>query len=371
LASKGMNSSYFLTMNILGDGKDVWPYVNPNDVTRFDVSKLDQWEIVFQHMQAKGILLHLVLQETENETMLDNGDTGAMRQLYFRELIARFGHHLALNWNLGEENGPASWSPVGQNDRQRKAMAKFLKVNDPYKHPVLLHTHSHDPLRSAMLDSIIGFEYLDGLSLQQDKREFAGSVVETWRKKAKKTGRDWLITMDEIGMWHTAALPDNQNPNHDTLRQYALWGTLMSGAAGVEWYFGAKHPHNDLTSEDWRQRDRLWELTSYAITFFNDYLPFWEMKPAHELINLKEAYCLQKADQIYAIYLPEMGQHKIDLSRASGEFNVEWYDPLNGGILQQGSLAKIKGGAIRTIGNPPVRKVHSNEKDWVCLLRKI
>ncbi len=35
-----MNSVYFLTLNILGDGKDVWPYINPKDLTQFDVSKL-------------------------------------------------------------------------------------------------------------------------------------------------------------------------------------------------------------------------------------------------------------------------------------------------------------------------------------------
>ncbi|MGK2861104.1 MAG: DUF5060 domain-containing protein, partial [Chitinophagaceae bacterium] len=195
LASKRMNTAYFLTLNILGDGKDVWPYTSPDEFTRFDVSKLDQWEIVFQHMQSKGILLHIVLQETENETMLDNGDTGPLRQLYFRELIARFGHHLALVWNLGEENGPAPWSPAGQNDNQRKAMAKFLKETDPYKHPVLLHTHSVDPLRSDILNDMLGFKYVDGLSLQQATREEAGTVVETWRAKSKEAGQDWLITM--------------------------------------------------------------------------------------------------------------------------------------------------------------------------------
>lgn len=370
LASKGMNSSYFLTMNILGDGKDVWPYVNPEDVNRFDISKLEQWEIVFQHMQSKGILLHLVLQETENETMLDKGDTGPMRQLYFREMIARFGHHLALNWNLGEENGPASWSPVGQNDRQRKAMAKYLKDTDPYKHPVLLHTHSHDPLRSSILDSILGYQYLDGLSLQQDKREMAAEVVETWRSKAKEKGHDWLITMDEIGMWHTAALPDNEDPNHDTLRQYALWGTLLSGGAGVEWYFGAKHPHNDLTSEDWRQRDRLWELTNNAINFFQENLPYWEMQPEHKLINSSNAYCLRKTGHVYAIYLPKLGQHTIDLTSVQGEFTVQWFDPLNGGPLQNGSIEKIKGGQVERLGNPSLMTDNSNQQDWVCLVRK-
>lgn len=371
LASKGMNASYFLTMNILGDGKDVWPYSNPDDVTRFDVSKLEQWEIVFRHMQSKGILLHFVLQETENETMLDDGDTGPMRQLYFREMIARFGHHLALNWNLGEENGPASWSPVGQNDAQRKAMAKFLKETDPYNHPVLLHTHSHDPLRSSILDSIIGYPYLDGLSLQQDKREMAAEVVETWRSKAKESGHEWLITMDEIGMWHTAALPDVQDPNHNTLRQYALWGTMLSGGAGVEWYFGAKHPHNDLTSEDWRQRDRLWELTNNAIIFFEENLPYWEMEPEHKLINSKDAYCLRKTGEIYAIYLPRSSRNTIDLTNVQGDFIVKWYNPLNGGALQTGSIEKINGGQVSGLGNPPSKEDNSIPQDWICLVKKV
>jgi len=270
LASKGMNSAYFLTMNILGDGKDVWPFLTPEEFTRFDVSKLAQWEMLFQHMQSKGVLLHMVLQETENETLLDGGNTGPLRQLYFREMIARFGHHLGLVWNLGEENGPADWSPVGQNDAQRKAMAKFLKDNDPYNHPVLLHTHSHDPLRADILNDIIGYEYVDGLSLQVDHREGAPEVVSEWRSKSKDKGHPWLITMDEIGMWHTAVLADSQDPFHPTIRRYALWGTLLSGGAGVEWYFGAKHPNNDLTSEDWRERDQLWTITNHARLFFEN-----------------------------------------------------------------------------------------------------
>ncbi len=370
LASKGMNTIYFLTMNIGGDGKDVWPYIHPSDFTRFDVSKLEQWEKVFQHMQSKGILLHIVLQETENETLLDKGDTGPLRQLYYRELIARFAHHNALIWNLGEENGPASWSPVGQNTVQRKAMATFLKKNDPYQHPVLLHTHSHDPLRSDILKDLLGFKDLDGLSLQQDKREQADSIMAAWRKQSAVSGQEWLITMDEIGMWYTGALTDTADVDHPTLRKYALWGTLLSGGAGVEWYFGGKHVSNDLTSEDWRLRDRLWEITNHAKVFFEQYLPYWEMTPAHDLVNLPEGYCFRKANEVYALYLPSSGTPcQLDLRETTGTFSVQWYDPLAGGDLQEGSIATLKGGTKQAIGNPPKNLVGA-EKDWVVLVRK-
>ncbi len=371
LSSTGMNVVYFLTMNINGDGKDVWPYISPEVFNRFDVSKLAQWEIVFRHMQSKGIMLHIVLQETENETLLDNGDTGPMRQLYLRELIARFGHHLALQWNLGEENGPAHWTPIGQNDQQRKSMTSFIKRTDPYDHPVLLHTHSSDPIRSGILEPILGFKELDGLSLQVDHREGAATVVQTWKKKAHDSGHDWLITMDEIGEWHTGAVSDSLDPNHDTLRRYVLWGTLLSGAAGVEWYFGARNLHNDLTSEDWRRRDRLWELTSYALDFFQTYLPYWEMQPQHALINSESTYCFQKTNEIYAIYLPEPGQYTINLNEVEGRFSIHWYDPLKGGDLQTGSIKIISGDGIREIGNFPSKSEYSKNQDWVVLLKRI
>ena len=366
LASKEMNVAYFLTMNINGDGKDVWPYASPEDFTRFDVSKLAQWEIVFQHMQSKGILLHMVLQETENETMLDAGDTGPMRQLYFREMMARYGHHLGMNFNLGEENGYAEFTPISQNDAQRKSMTDFLTKIDPYNHPILLHTHSHEPYRAYILDSIVGFKNLDGLSLQVDKREGAAEVLSTWKAKARESGHDWMITMDEIGMWHTGAQADAITPNHDSLRKYVLWGTLLSGAAGVEWYFGARNEYHDLNTEDWRSRDRLWELTGYALNFFQEHLPYWEMQPDHQRINTKDAYCLRKTDSVYAIYLPDSNVHTVNLSDTQQKYTVQWFDPLKGGKLLKGSIEHVVGGTAVSLGNPP-----SGQQDWVVLLEVV
>ncbi len=366
LANTGMNSVYFLTMNINGDGKDVWPYVSPEDFTRFDVSKLAQWEVLFKHMQQKGIALHIVLQETENENLLDNGDTGPLRQLYLQELIARFGHHNGLIWNLGEENGPANWSPIGQNDAQRKAMAKFLKENDPYGHPVLLHTHSHDPLRKDILDSILGYPHVDGLSLQQSEREHAPAIVAHWKKKSKGTTNPWAISMDEIGIWHTGAKIDKDDPEHYTLVRYALWGTLLSGAAGVEWYFGGRQPHNDLNSEDWGQRDQLWKFTNNAKAFFETYLSYWKMKPCQKLLSNTQAFALSKSNDIYAIYVPGGSSTTLNLSNVNGSYTIHWYHPWKGGELVTGSTAMISGGQTVLLGQPP----YDIQKDWVALLRK-
>ena len=80
LASTGMNSVYFLTMNVIGDGKDVWPWTDYDERFRFDVSKLDQWEIVFSHMDRLGLMMHVVTQETENDQLLDEGELGRETQ---------------------------------------------------------------------------------------------------------------------------------------------------------------------------------------------------------------------------------------------------------------------------------------------------
>jgi hypothetical protein len=367
LASKGMNVAYFLLNNINGDGKDVWPYSDPTDFTRFDVSKLEQWELLFRHMQSKGIMLHMVLQETENETLLDGGDTGPLRKLYLNEMIARFAHHPGLKWNLGEENGPAPFTPVAQDDRQRRDMTSYIKASDPYQHPVLLHTHSHDPPRKEILDQILGFKDLDGLSLQQGERKHAAQVVRHWRQKSIDSGHKWLISMDEIGKWDTGAQSDRADPGHESLRRYVLWGTLLSGAAGVEWYFGANNEHNDLTTEDWSSRDQLWELTKYALDFFEQHLPYWEMEPGQDLVDDKNAYCLAKQGEVYALYLSRPGPVSLNLQSVSGNFSVSWYDPLNGGNLLEGSVTTLSGGGMRALGFPADQRT----QDWVVLVKRL
>jgi len=366
LSKKGMNAVYFLTFNLEGDGKDVWMYANPEDFSRFDVSKLAQWEIVFEHMQQKGLLMHVMTQETENETLLDGGNTGPLRKLYYLELIARFGHHPGLIWDLGEENGPNSWAPEGQTTEQRMAMASFIRKHDPYAHPIFLHTLPSDSMRSAILDPLLGYEYLDGISLQQDQREEVAQVVQQLATQSREAGQEWSITMDEIGMWHTGALTDTADPGHPSLTRHALWGSLLSGAAGVEWYFGGLHVHNDLNSEDWRQRDQLWEITANAKVFFETYLPYWEMEPAHKLIAGGKGYCLRKRGEVYALYLFDYQGQAIDLAGEKGSFSVSWFDPWKGGELQNGSVASITGGGGISLGASPGEK----QQDWVVLLQK-
>jgi hypothetical protein len=355
LASKGMNSVYFLTMNVGGDGKDVWPWIGPHVPDRFDCSKLDQWEIVFSHMDRLGIMLHVVTQETENDQLLDGGELGTERRLYYRELIARFAHHLAVVWNLGEENT--------NTDRQRKDFCRFIHQLDPYGHPIVVHTFpgQYDRVYTPLLKD----PDFHGASLQMGDMSRTHSETMKWVTQSTQSGRKWIVCLDEIGPPDTGVKPDRADPDHDVVRQQALWGNLMAGGAGCEWYFGYNYANNDLNCEDWRSRERMWDQTRYALEFFQRYLPFSQMRPADELTSRKDDYCFAKPGKVYAIYFCEGGS--TDLELPPGRYTVKWYNPRRGGPLQDGTVRLLSGPGSRPIGEPPSEK----SKDWAALVQAV
>ncbi|MDF9797915.1 hypothetical protein OKW21_003178 [Catalinimonas alkaloidigena] len=381
LASEGLNVFSFLTFNVDGDDRNVFPYLlkvpeteyvtyanekaNKNawetlfNRTRFDVSKLEQWERILDYAERKGMFLHFKTHETETDHLMDEGRFGLEGKLYYRELIARFGHHLAMNWNLGEENN----QPIEEVIK----VANYIEQLDPYGHHMVIHTFPNQDERYA---SLIGDQSpLTGASLQLSDKDFRDvhERVLKWRAKSDSSGRQWALAVDEPGNAKFALLPDDEDPEHELARSNALWGTLMAGSYGVEWYFGYNSPNSDLTCEDFRSRDDFWDQNRYAYQFFNEHIPFWEMEPSDALTTDNASYCLAKKDDTYVVYLPPgTPKTSLNLKDNSDTFSVLWYDPFRGGKLQQGSIKEVKGGGTRALGNPP----STEGKDWVILIQK-
>ena len=356
LASEGVNSLYFLTMNVNGDGREVYPWTDYNERYRFDVSKLAQWDIVFRHMQRKGILLHVITQEQENDQLLDGGELGVTRKLYYRELVARFAYHPALIWNLGEENTNTT--------AQQKAFAAYIRALDPYDHPIVVHTFPRD--HEKVYAPLLGYAYMEGPSLQLSKMEGGYAVTRTWVERSAAAGRPWVVMLDEPGNASVGCSPDGPNNNHYACRTEALWANLMAGGGGVEWYFGYQRPHNDLDLEDFRSRNRLWDYTRFARQFFEAHLPFWKMEPvaAADAGAPADAYVLVQPDgpgwKRAALYFPT-GQGAV--RPPEGTYEVYWFDPRNGGALQQTPPYQITGGQSVTL-TPP----YADGQDWAVLL---
>ncbi len=353
LADKGLNGFSFLTYNAGGDGDNVWPFVDRDDPMRYDCSKLDQWGIVFEHATKMGLHLHFKLQETENDdnrrgqkggggtvaTALDGGALGPERKLYLREMIARYGHHLALNWNLGEENT--------QSPEEQRAMAEFIRATDPSGHNIVLHTYPNQ--QEEVYPALLGEKSaLTGASLQNGWDDVHKRTLR-WVRESEKAGKPWVVANDEQGPANLGVPPDpgyqgfdgiakpgtgKGNPySWEDVRRETLWGNLMAGGAGVEYYFGYALPENDLLCEDFRSREKSWDACRIALEFFRDHeIPFWEMNPADELVGNPEGasgkpWCLAKKGQLYLVYLPD-GQPTPDLGLESPE--IQSFDPANG-----------------------------------------
>ena len=130
----------------------------------------------------------------------------------------------------------------------------------------------------------------------------------------------------------------------------------------MEWYFGYRYPHNDLNLEDFRSRENWWKQSSIATAFVKAY-PLEEMESRDELLHVKDAWCLAREGKLYLVYLPRASNARLDLT-GSGAYQLQWFNPREGGDLQQGSAASLEGGRNRSLGQPP----SDPEKDWVAVV---
>ena len=362
LASEHVNSIYFLPMNIGGDGKNVYPFLGPiegegspeNDNLHFDLTKLHQWGIVFGHAQRKGILLHFVLNEAEepNKRELDDGLLGVERRLYYRELVARFGHLPALQWNLCEEYNLR----LKLDPQLVKEYAQYLRDVDPYDHPITVH-HAGDVEKAWT--PFLGDPRFPVTSFQVNET----AVVETWRAKSREAGAPLVIGMDEF-------FPDKTRPdNIDRHRREYIWPIYLSGGQ-MEFILD-----DLLKTEDFREYDRLWRYVAYARQFLEEHLPFWEMEPADALLigasayaganNLVTGQVFMKEGVCYAVYLPSAeNTGTLDLTADQSVFVQRWYNPRTGSF--EGPRTEVQGGGDVLLGSPP----DDVQEDWVVLLAK-
>lgn len=400
LASKGLNAFSFLTYNAAGDGDNVWPFIQREAKLNYDCSKLDQWGIVFDHATNRGLYLHFKLQENEMDDdrlgpnrkdiripeSLDGGILGPERKLYCRELIARFGHALALNWNIGEENT--------QSSDEIRDMAKFLHDTDPYRHNIVVHTFP--PQQDLVYKPLLGDKsLLTGVSLQNSWSNVHQRSLH-WINESTAAGRVWIVPNDEQNPASLGVPCDPGYKGHDgialekkpagsaaegfvsskpytlhDIRKLTLWGNLMAGGAGVEYYFGYQLPENDLVLQDFRSRDKSWDYCRIALEFLSaNRIPLNDMVNSNALVantkNDNSKYCLAKQDELYIVYLPEGGTTDLDLKDARGEFSVLWFNPRSGGALIASDVKQVRGGNAVMLGQPP----QESDQDWVILVRK-
>jgi len=290
--------------------------------------------------------------------LLDGGDLGPTRKLYYRELIARFAHHPVVVWNLGEENTNTT--------EQQKAFAKYVRDTDPYDHPTVIHTFPSQV--DQVYTNLVGYPYLEGPSFQFGKASRTHKETVKFLRLARQAGRQWYACQDEIGPASDCVPPDIHDAERTNIIRHALWGNLMAGGSGVEWIFAydtwPRQPgkHLDIGCENWRPWDKLWDHTAVALEFFHQHLPFIQMDAADKLVNTTNAWCFAKPDDVYAVFVMEGADVKLQLP--VGRFTRDWFDIRNGGDLIPAQ--PVSGPGKIALGKPP----RDAQRDWVVLLRR-
>jgi hypothetical protein len=363
LSEQSLNSIYFMPMNIGADAMDTWPYAgtinrfgsSANDNRHFDISKLRQWGIVLDHAQRKGLLLHFVLSDKTiaNKNELDNATLGVERKLFYREMIARFGHHNALQWNICEEYNLDL--PLDPN--LIKAFAQYIRDVDPYNHPVTVHPHGNtykEALQPFMGDTRFGVLSVQTWQLPDD----VGKAIEYFRQTTSAAGWPIPTNVDEhIGM--------NQITAAD-YRKRIIWDALFSGG-GFELF----KSFSDQDLDDFTVYEEYMRYARIARTFVETELPFWEMSPADSLVTGENtvhggAEVFVKPGQVYAVYLPNASPTpSLSMGTATGTFERRWFNPRTG--LFEGLAQTFTATPSIALGPPP----SSPLEDWVILIRAV
>lgn len=352
LSTLDVNSYYFIVnntaLNDQGQGTGVWPWIAPDADARdrFSVTKLAQWEVVFSHMDSLGISLNMVTQDRINQWDLDDGELGRIRKLFYRELIARYGHHPGLVWNLGEENSATT--------EQIKDYSNFIRSWDVYEHPIISQANGTLSAHDRYYTPLLGFSNFDGASMQVgltdlDSNETPSApgkihnAILKWVEASREAAWPWVVMLDEIGHWSDGIVPDGdmRDPTNRRARREGFWGTLMAGGAGSDWYYGSDpFEYNDIWVEDFTLRSEFFQRTRNGINMIlNSGIPYWEMENQNEISSRENTWVFGKTGDAYLVYSPFLEPFELNLP--AGSYDIRWYDAFNGGALRRGTVADV------------------------------
>jgi len=318
LASKGVNSLYMMLLNIDGDGNNVWPWVGSSvaeakiNHEHFDVAKLGEWEAIFSYLQEQGLVLHLVFED-------DSAWTGFNRSMYYREIIARFGHHNGIIWNISEEYSE------NYTANQVKSFAQMIRDLDPYDHPITVHNVGG----LDNWDAFVGDPRFDLTSFQTEASP-QNVAATTWFETMENSGRTIPVSFDETGK---LGVGDRDLTRHIVWSIYLGGGNFEIHTSPLSNYMDFESHFEDMT----RARAFLESLT------------FWQMHPMNDLLVSGQGYVFAKTGETYVIYLPTGGSIEVDLSGVGGTLQVVWFNPRTGEYSGQ---TTITGGGIQAFTPP-------------------
>ena len=329
LANKGINSIYLMLDNIDGDRKNIWPWVGETQAEaklnheRFDVARLAEWEDTFEMILERGLVLHIVFED-------DSAWTGFNREMYYREMVARFGHFNGLYWNLAEEYNEV------YSANQIKGYAQILSDLDAYDHPLTVHQQGS----LSNWEPFLGDPLFDLTSFQTSS-EPQNPAAADWFERVEDSTKNIPVAFDESTRLLTAA-------ERDKFRHVA-W-SIYAGGANYEVY-------TRLGSSGYAEYEQMFADIGRAKKFLNG-LEYWKMRPRNDLLPSGEGYVFTEVGETYLVYLPGGGLIALDISAVANKFDASWFNPRDGSVIE---IGRVFGGGVESFDAPDIN-------DWVLLL---
>lgn len=255
------------------------------------------------------------------------------------------------------------------DDTWVKSMGALFHASDPHKHPTTAHNFTFDA------DGGIGGRF--GSSADVDvltQQKWGNATFNGQFMDGDASGIEQAIGVDrkynkpvintENGYERLSGYPSTDNGaavGTDKCRR-AAWRVFAAG--GATYAAGFQGTWRGTSETTWMGNPAPFIVDDNGLAgHLGHYLnfirktDFRNLSPAQNLVNSPNL-CLGNAGKEYVVYAPSGGNVVLNLSSASGSFNLEWLNPRSGAFQGQTTVA---GGASRTLTAP-------DGNDWVLRL---
>jgi hypothetical protein len=394
LSSVGLNSQCVRVLNRPGETGDVFPYVdsgsapwnNPAVLKTLDCSKLDQWEIVFEHMTKKGLLINMSMAQPGNsssfefaEGLMSSTDPFAQtRKLFYREMIARFSHHCAVTWNIIEATDPSNYYNSDQtksvSGQQMINFGAYIHALDPYQHPVACGTETYtwNPIYLPVLSGDTAGN-INCVSVINDMHEAMLYPTFYWGQRAAKP---YICFQDQV-LYGVDSVTDTAIA---VWRIDVLWPHLLAGGSGVE--FSIKNQGRAM--ENFKDYEKLWNQVAIAQRFMAA-MSINLMVPGNKITSGETRYPYMRLgiDSFFVVRIYSDKAKYFNMSdtttiKPGTTFKIKWFNPRTGlytagGTVDSFTVSDVPIEAYRTAyGFPPGvtdwTQMLFKSNDWICVV---
>ena len=176
---------------------------------------------------------------------------------------------------------------------EMNAVLAHLNQIDVYNNPVGHHCSGKRVGRYRVYNPQLGNPNFHA-AFAQINEDYHQEVLKYVRGSAA-AGHKWVVPLDE---------PNKIFPKEDGKARLGFWKVVMAGGEGLDIYTAYNlKDYSDITIEDFRRLDSVWQQLAYGLQFFQ------RPEVNRELPNMvalegkvSQGYCFANPDTLYVVY---------------------------------------------------------------------